>query len=123
MTVDRRKRTSGILTHREAQVAALAAVGASNKEIALTLGVLESTIKTVKKRLRQFQRQHNIDFWGLPVTRNERNTALMKIARSITTRYRFGETDDITNKNGCGANDLGPPKHKANVANGTFAVA
>lgn len=123
MTVDRRKRTSGILTHREAQVAALAAVGASNKEIASTLGVLESTVKTVKKRLREFQRQYNTDFWGLPVTRNERNRALEKIARGITARYKFGEKDGIVKQDRCGKNDIGSFGIEANVKNGTLAVA
>lgn len=78
------------LTFRQAQIAALAAVGASNKEIGLILGIAEATVKSIKKRLREIQVENNIDYFGLPIDREGRNAELKKISHNILVRYKFG---------------------------------
>lgn len=82
------------LTLRQAQVVALTSVGASAKEIANVLGVGEQTIKTYKKQLLAIQRQHNVDYWGLPLDRDGRNREFRRICNNVMVRYKFGEVQN-----------------------------
>lgn len=86
------RKASKRLTQRQAQVAALKAVGASAKEIGLILDVSEQTVKTYQKQLRVIQKLNNIDYWGLPLDRTGRTRAFKQVLNNLKAQYNFGDT-------------------------------
>lgn len=86
------------LSPRQRQISVLKQRGATNKEIAIVLGVEESTIKSQYKLMRLKCKEHGVDIYAVPVNRAERMTFLRNLARVEYYKQRFGEECDNSSR-------------------------
>lgn len=87
------------LSPRQRQISVLKQRGASNKEIALVLGVEESTVKSQYKLMREKCLEYGVDIYAVPVDRVERMAFFQSLARVEYYKLKFGG-DDVGDERG-----------------------
>lgn len=69
------------LTPRQRQVAALKKLGASDKEIAMVLGIGVETVRSHNKLIREHLRAMGLDLFAMPMEQAQRIKAFADVAR------------------------------------------